>query len=336
MVKTDQIVRVIFLLDWSQLSRSGRYEDALSILISPSAYKGITFGEYTTWHKTLGDVLRLRATRREDEAILRVLAESLPLEVTTSDGCDIEDAIDSPSALVELALRYLETGKSSVAETSFGFQFKAFSKLTAEEAAERLLHKAAKRAKSSHPTLSVMPTLAALSIAKEMDCQRLILSARIQLAETLGSHLKMPDGARLLIEADLPNSLTSEDAELRARAQWTYARILLSCSDKQSSEELERVLHWLQQAERDAEKAECLGLQTQILYYMVRLYHHIGDQAKSDTTAARLHMVERSWARADKTQDEALLAEVREVLDIVVSVAGYVASGEAAGQRLSA
>lgn len=231
-------------------ARAGRYEEALSTLISPTAYRGISFSQYKTWHKAIGDVLRLQATRRQDEVALRFLAENLPSSQSTLDGCDIEDAVDSPSALVELALRYLESGKASTAEKAFGEQYKAFSQLTAEDAAEALLGKAAQRAKANEPTLALMPTLASLAIAKEMDCHRLICSARVQLAETLGLHLKMPDGAQLLIESDLPVCLTSEDAELRARAQWTYARILLSSADRQSREELTRALYWMQEAEQ--------------------------------------------------------------------------------------
>ena len=86
----------------------------------------------------------------------------------------------------------------------------------------------------------------------------------------------------------------------------------------------------------DADRAECLGLQTQILYYMVRLNRHIGNQAQEDVLAARLDQIERLWTRSDTSQDEAYLEQMREVLDVVVSVAGYVASGEAASARLSA
>ncbi|SPO19789.1 uncharacterized protein UTRI_00181_B [Ustilago trichophora] len=318
----------------SRLSRAGQYEEALSLLISPTTYRAISFSQYAIWHRTIGDVLRLRATRREDQAVLRLLKESIPVDEQPLTGCDIEDAVDSPSALVELALHYLESGKSSETEKAFGQQFKAFSQMTAEQAAEALLRKAAQRARSDQPSLSLMPTLAALSIAKDMNCQRLILGARVQLAETLGLYLNMPDGARLLVESDLPNCLTSEDAELRARAQWAYARVLLACSDKTDREDLIRVLHWLQQAERDAGQVECLGLQTQILYYMVRLYHHMGDEAQVSGLATRLDMVEQAWTRSDQTQDRACIDQVRQILDVVVSVAGYVASGEAASKRL--
>ncbi|SNX81455.1 uncharacterized protein MEPE_00160 [Melanopsichium pennsylvanicum] len=320
----------------TRLSRAGRYEEALSLLISPTTYRAISFSEYATWHRGIGDVLRLRAARREDEAILQLLSSLLPAREVSLDGCDIEDAVDSPKALVELALRYLESGKSSETEKAFGRQFKAFSKLTAGEAAEALLQKASRRSKSAQPSLSIMPTLAGLSIAKEIECHRLLLRAKVQLAETLGLHLSMPDGARLLMESDLPNCLASEDVELRAHAQWTYARILLSCSDKRSHEDLKRVLHWLQEAEQDASQAECLGLQTEILYYEVRLYHHMGAQAEESALTVRLNEVEPRWTRTDMSQDQARMDEVRQILDIVVSVAGYVASGEAASERLSA
>ncbi|SPO20705.1 uncharacterized protein UTRI_00181 [Ustilago trichophora] len=318
----------------TRLSRAGQYEEALSLMISPTTYQAISFSQYTIWHRTIGDVLRLRATRREDQAVLRLLAESLPIREQPLAGCDIEDAVGSPSALVELALHYLASGKSSETEKAFGQRFKAFSQLTAEEAAEALLRKAAQRARSDQPSLSLMPTLAALSIAKEMDCHRLIFGARVQLAETLGLHLNMPDGARLLVESDLPNCLTSEDVELRARAQWAYACILLACSDKTDREDLTRVLHWLRRAEQDAGRVECLGLQTQILYYMVRLHHHLGDEARVSDLATRLDKVEQAWTRSDQSQDRVCIDQVRQILDIVVSVAGYVASGEAASKRL--
>lgn len=219
-------------------------------MIATSTFEGISFSEYSIWYRTIADVLRTRATRRQDEAVLQLLAESLPAREADHIDYDIEDAVDSPSALVELALRYLESSKSSSAEKAMGLRFKGFSQLTAEQAAEALLAKAAQRAQSSQPMLSLMPTLASLSIAKDMDCNRLILRARVQLAETLGLHLQMPDGARLLMESDLPNCLSSDDVELRALAQWTYARVLLSRSDKQEPQDLARVLQWLQEAER--------------------------------------------------------------------------------------
>uniref|UniRef100_V5EW56 Anaphase-promoting complex subunit 5 n=1 Tax=Kalmanozyma brasiliensis (strain GHG001) TaxID=1365824 RepID=V5EW56_KALBG len=312
------------------LAQAGRYDDALGLLVSPSTFSTISFSEYTIWHGTIADVLRLRATRRQDEAGLQLLAQSFPSRDLDISGLDVEDAVDTPDALVELALRYLESGKSSSAERSFGLRFQVFGKHTAEEAAEALLAKAAQRTQSSQPMLSLMPTLAALSIAKDMDHSRLILAARVQLAETLGIHLKMQDGVRLLMESDLPNCLANNDAELRARAQWTYARLLLSCSDKQDSQDLIRVLHWLQEAEQ-----ECLELQTQILYYMLRLHHHLDNKQEVDRVSARLEQFERSWTRSDESQDQVYLEQVRQILDIVVSVAGYVASGEAASERLA-
>ncbi|GAC73382.1 hypothetical protein PANT_9c00091 [Moesziomyces antarcticus T-34] len=317
------------------LSRAGRYEQALALLISPATYRGISFSHYTTWHTTIGEILRLRAERREDEAALRVLADALPLPERAQAGCDIEDAVESPSNLVELALRYLDTGSSSEMYKAFGRRFKGFSQLTAEEAAEALLRKATTRAESEQPSLALMPTLACLSIAKEMDCQRLVLGARVQLAETLGLHLRMADGTRSLVETDLPACLANEDAELRARAQWTYARTLLSCSDKSSSEDLEKVLLWLARAEQDADAAECLGLQTRILYFLLRLHHHVGDQTSREEIALRLDRVERLWTRKDASEDETFWEQTRQILDVIVSVAGYVASGQAAGGRWS-
>lgn len=84
----------------------------------------------------------------------------------------------------------------------------------------------------------------------------------------------------------------------------------------------------------DAALAECLGLQTQILYYMVRLHHHKGDEAQVSSLSTRLGQVETIWTRSDASQDEVCMSEVRQILDIVVSVAGYVASGEAAERLL--
>lgn len=347
------------------------------MLVSPATFEAISFCEYTIWHRAIAEVLRLRATRRQDVATLQLLAESLPGSDQAHVNRDVEDAVDSPSALVELALRCLKSGKSSATEKNFGLRFKEYSRLTAEQVAEALLNKAAIRMKRGRPILALMPTLASLSIAKDMECNRLILNARVQLAEALGLQLKMPDGARLLLESDLPNCLSSDDVELRARAKWTYARMLLSCSDKQEREDLTKVLYWLREAERgesprcrpdadlnvcrcrtllttaplmilchplllfdsfafcsDAQQAECLELHTQILYYMLRLHHHLGDDRETISVTARLDTVERAWTRLDASQDQAHLQQVRQILDVVVSVAGYVASGEAANKRL--
>ncbi len=85
----------------------------------------------------------------------------------------------------------------------------------------------------------------------------------------------------------------------------------------------------------DASLAECLELETQILYYALRLHHHLG-QGRMDVVAARLDQVEGRWTRSDQSQDQVHLGQVRQILDIVVSVGGYVASGEAASDRLAA
>lgn len=85
----------------------------------------------------------------------------------------------------------------------------------------------------------------------------------------------------------------------------------------------------------DASQAECLELQTQVLYYMLRLHHHLDNKQEVDRVSARLEQVERSWTRSDESQDQVYLEQVRQILDIVVSVAGYVASGEAASERLA-
>lgn len=69
---------------------------------------------------------------------------------------------------------------------------------------------------------------------------------------------------------------------------------------------------------------------------MLRLHHHAGNVREVDTVTARLEQVESSWTRSDESQDQACLEQARQMLDIVVSVAGYVASGEAASERLVA
>ena len=53
-------------------------------------------------------------------------------------------------------------------------------------------------------------------------------------------------------------------------------------------------------------------------------------------TALALNGCKSSWTRSDESQDQACLEQARQMLDIVVSVAGYVASGEAASERLVA
>ncbi len=270
------------------LSRAGRYEQALALLISPATYRGISFSHYTTWHTTIGEILRLRAERREDEAALRVLADALPLPERAQAGCDIEDAVESPSNLVELALRYLDTGSSSEMDKAFGRRFKGFSQLTAEEAAEALLRKATTRAESEQPSLALMPTLACLSIAKEMDCQRLVLGARVQLAETLGLHLQMADGTRSLVETDCPLVWPTRMPSCeRARAMdiRTHPALVLGQVEQRGSRE---GALWLARAGQDADAAECLGLQTRILYFLLRLHHHVGDQTSREEIALRL------------------------------------------------
>lgn len=69
---------------------------------------------------------------------------------------------------------------------------------------------------------------------------------------------------------------------------------------------------------------------------MVRLYHHVGDQEQEAAMTARLHQLEQRLMRVNVSDDHTFLDQVQQILDIVISVAGYVASGEAANQRLRA
>jgi anaphase-promoting complex subunit 5 len=62
----------------------------------------------------------------------------------------------------------------------------------------------------------------------------------------------------------------------------------------------------------------------------------MGDLAEKAEVTARLDTVEKRWSRQVVAKDQAFLNQVQQILDIVVSVAGHVASGEAAYDRLRA
>ncbi len=50
--------------DLHQMAREGRYEEALSFLLLPSVWQGLTIHDYITWSHQLWHILALRTTRR--------------------------------------------------------------------------------------------------------------------------------------------------------------------------------------------------------------------------------------------------------------------------------
>ncbi|PWZ02890.1 hypothetical protein BCV70DRAFT_197146 [Testicularia cyperi] len=236
-----------------KLAEQGRYQQALCLLISPQTYKAHSFNEHQEWVTTMADVLWLRARRRGEHQTLRILSEKLPSRKQRSVDIDVEEAVEAPTALVNLALQHLESnarGSVNAALDEFANSFKYPSELSTEERIESLLVKARNRLDGQQPMLALLPALSALSEAKRLDYGHLARTSTVLLAETLGLHLLLPRRALTLLEREVGSCLVGQDVELRAQARWTYARLLLACSTSKTDEELHRVLQWMTAAEQ--------------------------------------------------------------------------------------
>lgn len=337
-----------------QLAKQGQYDAALALLLQPSTHRILSFREYRGWCDAVGDVLWLRATRREEVRTLRLLQRRLPRVRDQEQIEDIEELVDAPKTLIDTALQYAETGTASKPPDALLQRFRKLANLSSEKQIEALLKQGKSYLDGSQPSLALMPILSSLSRAKDLDFGGLAQAAQVSLAEVLGLHLGMPQRGRSLLEHHLPSCLTSEDMEHRAYSQWTYSRLLLACSKNKTQIELNHCLHWMSQAEQgkfvqtyeklgrrtdaylspaDAEKAGCIGLQKTVLYYMARLHHHMGNDAEREEVATKQLAVERDWLQATESVCQSSLDEVENVLEIVSSVGAYVASGRAAAAR---
>jgi len=50
--------------DMRKLARQGEYVKALSMLLDPDAWRGLSLNDYTSWAQEIWHILALRATRR--------------------------------------------------------------------------------------------------------------------------------------------------------------------------------------------------------------------------------------------------------------------------------
>ncbi|KAN0066126.1 hypothetical protein ACQY0O_000220 [Thecaphora frezii] len=321
-----------------KLARKGRYEQALSLLLKPATYKSLSIDEYRAWCETVWAVLWLRAKRRCESKTLQKLAEQNPGSAHELEDVDIEDLVETPKALQELLAASGINKISSAVETKQGPRTPPGpgASLPIRQKIELLLEKAKRLMHGGQPTLALSPALLAIAIAKSRGYAPLERSGIVVLSSITGKGFKMPEQALSTIEEAMPLILAEEDLEARAVAQWTYAECLLA-KDTAAKEEstVREALWWLQRAEKDMDAISLIHVQRKVLYYMVRLYHHLDDAERRDHASDKHAEVEKECLRATEAECAESLAMVDRVLEVVSLVGGYVVDGRAAAVRLS-
>lgn len=167
-----------------------------------------------------------------------------------TQNIDIEELVDAPKLLVDMALQLAETDVIATSSDPLLQRFQSSAQFSSEAQIKALLKEAKTYVSGSQPALALMPITSTISAAKRLGYGGLVEAAQVSLAEVLGLHLGMPAKAVKLLERYLPGCLTSEDVEHRAYSQWTYARLLLACSQHKTAVEMNRCLHWMTLAEQ--------------------------------------------------------------------------------------
>ncbi|KZV72911.1 hypothetical protein PENSPDRAFT_674774 [Peniophora sp. CONT] len=269
-------------------ARQGEYRGALADLLSPSVWRGLTLTDIGRWTWQIWQILATRASRRGQ---IRLWHDFL-LPRRPAGPYDARDyffknpkPVKSSGALIRDPL--IDTMELRETDQS------AYT-------IERLL--------------------TALWHAEYQFRFNYYRTGMIMLAD-IGLEFGMTKRSQEIVESILPQVIAGDDLEQRALACFTYARCTLAAAER-SVESMRAAISFLEQAEKDYTKIECLRSLTDVQYLLSVLHHNLGQEPERDAAAVRTLKTEELAASEAALESEQWVEDVwRLVTDIGAKMA---------------
>ncbi|KAH7930808.1 ARM repeat-containing protein [Leucogyrophana mollusca] len=258
-------------------ARRGDYNEALSMVMHPDAWRGMSMDSYALWAYQVWHILVLRATRRGQSRLFqdyllprRPSAVYLPKEYLFDD---------SPTMLSHIHMELYEV----------------------MEARHR-----------GQAVATIQPLLQALWLS-EFQCRFPLYRLGIILLADVGLEFGMTLHCRRLLEGILPQVMNGDELEHRALACFTYARCVIASMEPKESG-LREALPYLLRSEADYASLQILGSLMDVQYLLSIVYHNLGME-KEQADAAGRHF--ETKAARQTMEEVTLDPEVSRIWEIV-------------------
>ncbi|TFK29908.1 hypothetical protein FA15DRAFT_187068 [Coprinopsis marcescibilis] len=260
-------------------ARRGRYNEALSILLEPKTWRGLTMADYNVWANEVWNILAMRTVRRGQGRLYKeYLLPRRPQGNHNPRYYQFEQESASPLPSIRQSLYQV-------------LQLKEHDQLAT----------------------SVDDLLKLLWQSEFLGRYHVYRTGVILMAD-FGLEYGMPHQSKRILEEILPQIITGNDLEQRAVGCFTYARCLLA-ADAPDREALQRAIEYVQIAEADFRQLEMYGALKDIYYLLTVLHENLGHSTERDV-AVESH--EKVTVQCQELAGVDFDKELSEVLHVVV------------------
>ncbi|KAI6040167.1 hypothetical protein EDC04DRAFT_2867755 [Pisolithus marmoratus] len=248
-----------------RMARNGLYRDALTLLVQPRTWRGLSLDLYQEWANMIWHILALRISRRGQRRLFYDFL--LPRQPSSSTFISKEYFFDdSTTPLPPMS----------------------------DE-----LHQVMSARRHGQAVTAIQPLLQSLWNS-EFQGRFSLYRLGIVLLADVGLEFGMSKHCRSLIEGILPQLLPGHDVEHRALACYTLGRCVIASSDAEPAE-LRSALPHLLMAENDYVHLEMFEAASDVQWLLMVVYHNLGMTTEGaavyeryNCSAAKIRMYEES------------------------------------------
>ncbi|KAG6890724.1 hypothetical protein C0995_005097 [Termitomyces sp. Mi166 len=276
----------MFLNKAYRIARRGSYREALTMLLEPDVWRGLTINDYTAWAQEIWHILVVRATRRGQDRLFR---ETLLSRRSPGDYNPRE---------------YLHNVISASADKIRDPLYEVIQMRRCDQA-----------------TSAIDQLLKALWHSEFLTRFSDYRTAIILLAD-VSIEFHLPKRSRRILEEIMPQIIDGNDLEQRAFACFTLARSIIAASAKSTATGLKEALPYLIIAEGDYRTLEINTSLMHVQYLLSIVYHNLGMSQERDAAAER-HFMTLELQRKQETV--VIEDDTQRVLEVVELVGAHLA-----------
>jgi len=266
-------------------ARQGKYQNAITILLEPDVWRGLSLLDYSQWASQIWHIFVLRASRRGQlRQYNDMLKEMRPTGSFNPRDYFFNSTASTTSIIRDPLYEFLEMRQVGQASTAV------------EQLLRALWH-------------------------SEFQCRYGSYRTAIILLADVGLEFGMTKHCKRILEEIMPQVIDGDDLEQRALACFTLARCIIA-ADERSPGSIHEALSYLDIAEKDYATLEILRSLADVQFLVSVLYHNLDMVEERDAAATRHLKTEEATQEAAVLVVEDWIDRVWElVLDIGASLA---------------
>lgn len=280
------------------LVERGKYDEALCTLFITPLLQSLGMSAFGDWQAQVWNTVYKAALQADSSKTLKAVKFVRPEIVKEVEGSMEKPWQDNFSLSNPNEASFNRSNKMTLTQKLLG---------TLKEA--QML-----RQVGNEPATSLILACKVMRGAEEADLFRLYRQGTIECAESL-LVLDNSTRAKEVMEEVLPQLLVDNDAEMRGKAAWVYARVLITMQ-RQEESELVTILAWLNRARAAFRESGLVRELSDVLYVQARLYDHLAmEEEKKEVSREFQHCMEEWTSNRERKLD--IFDTVQSVIKLV-------------------